>query len=179
MSRIGNKLITVPAGVTVTANNQLVTVKGPKGELSHNFSDLVEIQINGQEITVAPKDSSKAANMFQGTSRALLNNMIVGVSEGFKKQLEIVGVGYRAELKGNTLIVSAGYSHPCTFEIPNGIKVELPKNTQIVISGFDKQLVGQFAANVRACREPEPYHGKGIHYSDEHVRRKEGKTAKK
>lgn len=179
MSRIGNKIITIPAGVTVSQNGNNVTVKGPKGELSHNFSDLVEIQINGQEITIVAKDASKDANMFQGTTRALLHNMVVGVSEGFKKQLDIVGVGYRAELKGNTLVVSAGYSHTCDFEIPQGIKVELPKNTSIVISGFDKQLVGQFAANVRACREPEPYHGKGIHYSDEHIRRKEGKTAKK
>jgi large subunit ribosomal protein L6 len=179
MSRIGNKIISVPAGVTVTVENQNVTVKGPKGELNALISDLVEIQVNGQELSVVAKNDSKEANMFQGTTRANINNMVVGVSEGFKKQLEIVGVGYRAELKGNTIVVSAGYSNPVVLEIPQGIKVELPKPTIVVVSGINKQIVGQFAADIRAVREPEPYHGKGIHYSDEHVRRKEGKTAKK
>ena len=117
--------------------------------------------------------------MMHGTTRALLNNMIVGVSEGFKKQLDIIGVGYRAQLQGNTLVVSAGYSHPVELPVPAGVKVELPKNTTVIISGIDKQVVGQYAANIRAVRKPEPYKGKGIKYADEHIRRKEGKTAKK
>lgn len=180
MSRIGNKAITLPAGVNVNvAEGNFVTVKGPKGELSFQFNSELEIATEGSECVVKRPNDTKTMKMMHGTTRALLNNMVVGVSEGFKKQLDINGVGYRAQKNGNTLVVNAGYSHPVEMEIPTGLTVELPKNTQIIISGIDKQLVGQFAAEVREVRKPEPYKGKGIKYSDEHIRRKEGKTAKK
>lgn len=180
MSRIGNKAITLPAGVTVeVAAGNYVTVKGPKGELSFQFNSELEIATEGSECVVKRPNDTKVMKMMHGTTRALLNNMIVGVSTGFKKQLDITGVGYRAQLQGNTLVVSAGYSHTVEKPVPAGLKVELPKNTQIIISGIDKQLVGQYAAEIREIRKPEPYKGKGIKYSDEHVRRKEGKTAKK
>ena len=180
MSRIGNKAISIPAGVTVTvAEGNLVTVKGPKGELTAQFNSELEIIVEATMAEVKRPNDTKVMKTFHGTTRALLNNMVVGVSEGFKKQLEINGVGYRAQLQGNKLVVSAGYSHPVEKEIPEGVKVELPKNTVIVISGIDKQVVGQFAAEIREIRKPEPYKGKGIKYSDEVIRRKEGKTAKK
>ncbi|MDE7161598.1 MAG: 50S ribosomal protein L6 [Anaeroplasmataceae bacterium] len=180
MSRIGNKAITLPAGVTVNvAEGNLVNVKGPKGELSFQFNSELEIATEGSECVVKRPNDTKTMKMMHGTTRALLHNMVVGVSDGFKKVLEINGVGYRAQLQGNKVVVSAGYSHPVELEIPKGLKVELPKNTQIIISGIDKQLVGQFAAEIREVRKPEPYKGKGIKYSDEHIRRKEGKTAKK
>lgn len=180
MSRIGNKAITLPAGVSVNvAEGNFVTVKGPKGELSFQFNSELEIATEGSECVVKRPNDTKTMRMMHGTTRALLNNMVVGVSEGFKKQLDINGVGYRAQKTGNTLVVNAGYSHPVEMEIPAGLTVELPKNTQIIISGINKQLVGQFAAEIREIRKPEPYKGKGIKYSDEHVRRKEGKTAKK
>ena len=180
MSRIGNKAITLPAGVTVTvAEGNLVNVKGPKGELSFQFNSELEIATEGSECVVKRPNDTKTMKMMHGTTRALLHNMVVGVSDGFTKTLEINGVGYRAQLQGNKVVVSAGYSHPVELEIPKGLKVELPKNTQIIISGIDKQLVGQFAAEIREVRKPEPYKGKGIKYADEHIRRKEGKTAKK
>jgi large subunit ribosomal protein L6 len=180
MSRIGNKAINLPAGVTVEVkeNNQ-VTVKGPKGELCAQFNNELEISVEATQVVVKRPNDTKEVKTIHGTTRALLNNMIVGVSTGFKKQLEINGVGYRAQLQGNKLIVSAGYSHTVDMEIPAGLKVELPKNTTIIISGIDKQLVGQFAAEIREIRKPEPYKGKGIKYDYEHIRRKEGKTAKK
>ena len=180
MSRIGNKAINLPAGVTVDVkeNNQ-VTVKGPKGELCAQFNNELEISVEATQVVVKRPNDTKEVKTIHGTTRALLNNMIVGVSTGFKKQLEINGVGYRAQLQGNKLIVSAGYSHTVDMEIPAGLKVELPKNTTIIISGIDKQLVGQFAAEIREIRKPEPYKGKGIKYDYEHIRRKEGKTAKK
>ena len=180
MSRIGNKAIALPAGVTVTVNDgNVVTVKGAKGELSANFDSNLSIEVSATEVLVKRPDDSKETKTIHGTTRALLHNMIVGVSEGFKKTLEINGVGYRAQLQGNKLIVSAGYSHTVDMAIPAGLKVELPKNTQIIISGADKQVVGQFAAEIREIRKPEPYKGKGIKYDYEHIRRKEGKTAKK
>lgn len=180
MSRIGNKVITLPAGVSVdVAAGNFVTVKGPKGELSFQFNSELEIATVGSECVVKRPNDTKTMKMFHGTTRALLNNMVVGVSEGFKKQLEINGVGYRAQLQGNTLVISAGYSHQVEMPVPAGLKVELPKNTVIIVSGIDKQLVGQFAAEIREVRKPEPYKGKGIKYSDEVIRRKEGKTAKK
>ena len=180
MSRIGNKAITLPAGVTVDVQaRNFVNVKGPKGELSFQFNSELEIATEGSECVVKRPNDTKTMKMMHGTTRALLHNMVVGVSDGFKKVLEINGVGYRAALQGNKVVVSAGYSHPVALEIPKGLKVELPKNTQIIISGIDKQLVGQFAAEIREVRKPEPYKGKGIKYSDEHIRRKEGKTAKK
>ncbi len=182
MSRIGNKAITLPAGVSVNvAEGNLVTVKGPKGELSFQFNSELEIGTEGTECVVKRPNDTKQMKMFHGTTRALLHNMVVGVSEGFKKTLEINGVGYRAQLSGDKkkLIVSAGYSNNVEKEIPAGLSVELPKNTQIIISGIDKQKVGQFAAEIREIRKPEPYKGKGIKYDYEHIRRKEGKTAKK
>ena len=180
MSRIGNKAIALPAGVTVTVNEgNDVTVKGAKGELSAKFNNILTIEVSATEVLVKRPNDSKEAKTLHGTTRALLNNMIVGVSEGFKKTLEINGVGYRAQLQGNKLVVSAGYSHTVEMEIPAGLKVELPKNTIIIISGADKQVVGQFAAEIREIRKPEPYKGKGIKYDYEHIRRKEGKTAKK
>ena len=180
MSRIGNKAIQVPAGVTISvAEGNLVTVKGSKGELSFQFNSELEINVSATEVVVKRPNDSKEMKTIHGTTRALLNNMVVGVSEGFKKTLEINGVGYRAALQGNKLVVSAGYSHNVEMEVPAGLKVELPKNTIIVISGIDKQLVGQFAAEIRDIRKPEPYKGKGIKYDYETIRRKEGKTAKK
>ncbi len=180
MSRIGNKAIPVPAGVTISvAEGNLVTVKGSKGELSFQFNSELEINVSATEVVVKRPNDSKEMKTIHGTTRALLNNMVVGVSQGFKKNLEINGVGYRAALQGNKLVVSAGYSHNVEMEIPAGLKVELPKNTNIVISGIDKQLVGQFAAEIREIRKPEPYKGKGIKYDYETIRRKEGKTAKK
>ena len=180
MSRIGNKAIAIPQGVTVTVtegNN--VTVKGPKGELTSQFNNELEISVSATEVLVKRPNDTKLVKTMHGTTRALLHNMVVGVSEGFKKQLEINGVGYRAQLQGNKLIVSAGYSHTVDMEIPADLKVELPKNTVIIISGIDKQKVGQFAAEVREKRPPEPYKGKGIKYADEVIRRKVGKTGKK
>ena len=180
MSRIGNKAITLPAGVTVDVQaRNFVNVKGPKGELSFQFNSELEIATEGSECVVKRPNDTKTMKMMHGTTRALLHNMVVGVSDGFKKVLEINGVGYRAALQGNKVVVSAGYSHPVELEIPKGLKVELPKNTQIIISGIDKQLVGQFAAEIREVRKPEPYKGIVFKYSDEHIRRKEGKTAKK
>ncbi len=180
MSRIGNKAISIPAGVTVTvADGNKVTVKGPKGELTASFNSDLEIKVEASQAEVKRPNDTKVMKALHGTTRALLHNMIVGVSEGFVKKIEIVGVGYRAALNGKTLTLSAGYSHPVELQIPEGLKVELPKNTSIVISGCDKQLVGQFAAWVRETRKPEPYKGKGFKYEGEHIRRKEGKTAKK
>ena len=180
MSRIGNKAISIPAGVTVTVNEgNNVVVKGPKGELTAKFNSELEISVEATQAEVKRPNDTKIMKTMHGTTRALLNNMVVGVSEGFKKELQINGVGYRAQLQGNKLIVSAGYSHTVDMDIPADLKVELPKNTTIIISGIDKQKVGQFAAEIREIRKPEPYKGKGIKYSDEVIRRKEGKTAKK
>ena len=180
MSRIGNKVVNIPAGVTVNvADNNFVTVKGPKGELSFQFNNEMTISVSATEVAVKRPNDTKEMKTLHGTTRALIHNMVVGVSEGFTKKLEINGVGYRAALQGNTLVVSAGYSHNVEMPIPAGLKVELPKNTNIVISGIDKQLVGQFAAEIRDIRKPEPYKGKGIKYDYEVIRRKEGKTAKK
>jgi len=179
MSRIGNKVIQVPANVTVTigANNHVV-VKGPKGELEFQFNEKLTINQEGNEITISRPDNDIFTRKIHGTTRALLANMVHGVSEGFKKQLEIRGVGYRAQLQGNKVVLNMGYSHPVELEIPQNVTVTLPKNTEITIEGIDKQVVGEFAANIRAVRKPEPYLGKGIRYVDEYVARKAGKTAK-
>lgn len=179
MSRIGNKKVTLPAGVSFTNNNNYVTVKGPKGELSAQFDTNMVFEVEGNVVTIKRPDDSKEMKTIHGTTRANFNNMVVGVSEGFKKQLDIIGVGYRAQLSGNKLTVSAGYSHDVIFEVPADLKLEVVKGTTIIITGNDIQSVGSFAAKIRAVRKPEPYHGKGIRYTDEHVRRKEGKTAKK
>ena len=179
MSRIGNKLILLPAGVTLTVEGEnYVVVKGPKGELAFQFNANMGIEVNGTEVKVVRPDDSIFNKTIHGTTRAVLNNMVVGVSEGYSKTLLIEGVGYRASLKGNTLVVAAGYSHLVEMEIPQGLTVNCPSQTEIKISGIDKQLVGEFTANVRKIRKPEPYKGKGIRYSDEIIRRKEGKKAK-
>ncbi len=179
MSRIGNKVIQVPAGVTVSVSPEnYVVVKGPKGELEFQFNQSLDIVLEGQTITVKRPNDDIFSRKIHGTTRALLSNMVVGVSEGFKKELEIRGVGYRAQLQGNVVNLSMGFSHPVNLEIPAGLTVEIPKNTQVIISGADKQVVGEFAAKIRSVKKPEPYLGKGIRYVDEYVPRKAGKTAK-
>ena len=180
MSRIGNKPVALPSGVEViVAENNLVTVKGPKGELSRTFNANMQITVEGNELTVVRPNDNKENKMLHGTTRALLNNMVVGVSEGFTRELEIIGVGYRAQKQGEKLVLNAGYSHPVEMEAPAGVTIEVPNTTTVVVKGIDKQVVGEFAANIRAVRAPEPYKGKGIRYKGEHVRRKEGKKAKK
>ena len=178
MSRIGNKVIVLPAGVEVTNNDNVVTVKGPKGELTRKFSKDIEIRVEGTEVTLHRPNDSKEMKTIHGTTRALLNNMVIGVSEGFKKELEMRGVGYRAQLQGSKLVLAVGKSHPDEVEAPEGITFELPNPTNIVISGISKEVVGQTAAYVRSLRSPEPYKGKGIRYVGEYVRLKEGKTGK-
>jgi len=180
MSRIGNKPVALPSGVEViVAENNVVTVKGPKGELSRAFNSNLGIQVEGNDVIITRPNDEKLVKMIHGTTRALLNNMVVGVSEGFTRELEIIGVGYRAQKQGEKLVISAGYSHPVEMFAPEGVTVEVPTQTSVVVKGIDKQVVGEFAANIRAVRSPEPYKGKGIRYKGEHVRRKEGKKAKK
>jgi large subunit ribosomal protein L6 len=179
MSRIGNKVIQVPAGVTVTISPEnYVVVKGPKGQLEFQFNENLNIHQEGHEIKISRPNDEIFTRKIHGTTRALLANMVNGVSTGFKKQLEIRGVGYRAALQGNVVNLSLGYSHPINLEIPAGLSVSIPKNTDIIIEGADKQVVGEFAAKIRSYRKPEPYLGKGIRYVDEYVPRKAGKTAK-
>ncbi|GEK08055.1 50S ribosomal protein L6 [Pseudoalteromonas sp. McH1-7] len=174
MSRIAKAPITVPAGVEVTVNGQDIKVKGKNGELTRTINDAVEVSLNDNVITTAPREVANAWAQ-AGTARALINNMIVGVNDGYEKKLQLVGVGYRAAVKGKVLDLTLGFSHPVNFEIPAGITIEAPSQTEIVVKGADKQLVGQTAANIRSYREPEPYKGKGVRYADEHVRRKEAK----
>lgn len=178
MSRIGKKPIQIPQGVTVTVNGLTVEVKGPKGTLSIETHDTINVKVEDDTVIVERTSETKTERTLHGTIRSLINNMVIGVNEGYKKQLSMVGVGYRAQVSGNTITVSAGYSNPVEVAIPKGLTVEVEKNTQISVSGIDKQAVGEFAANIRAIRKPEPYLGKGIRYVDERVRRKEGKTAK-
>lgn len=177
MSRIGNRKLIVPQGVTVTVENNKVTVKGPKGELSLDLVKNISVEVNETELTVSRANDEKNTKAMHGTTNANIKNMITGVTEGFKKDLEIIGVGYRFNVKGNTLVINAGYSHPVEISVPAGLTVEAPSNTEISIKGIDKVLVGEFAANVRKVRQPEPYKGKGIRYKDEYVQRKEGKKA--
>ena len=178
MSRIGKKPIVIPAGVTVTVDNNTVNVKGGKGELTRTFSDLVEIKEEGAEIIVSRVDETTASNAQQGLTRTLIHNMVTGVSEGFEKKLELTGVGYRAALKGKDLDLSLGYSHPVIFPAPENISFVVPDNTHITVQGISKEQVGQVAAEIRMKRPPEPYKGKGIRYLGEHIRRKLGKAAK-
>lgn len=178
MSRIGNKVITVPAGVEVKLDNNLAVVKGPKGELTQQFDAELTFNVEGNEITVVRPSDSKRHRTIHGTTRALLANMIEGVSNGFRKDLELIGVGYRAQMQGSKLVLSVGYSHPVEFEEIPGIKLGVEGNTKVSIEGINKEIVGQYAAKVRAVRPPEPYKGKGIRYAGEYVRRKEGKTGK-
>ena len=171
MSRIGNRIITVPTGVTVEETNGVVTVKGPKGSLSQPM--LKDITMKVEEGQVIVERKNEAAKALHGTMNALIQNMITGVTDGYSKGLEILGVGYRFNVQGQKLTINAGYSHPVNMEVPAGLTVEQVSNTEITVKGIDKVLVGEFAANVRKVRQPEPYKGKGIRYKDEHVRRKE------
>ncbi|MFD0898291.1 50S ribosomal protein L6 [Loigolactobacillus binensis] len=178
MSRIGYKVINVPEKVTVTKTGDSVTVKGPKGELTRQFNPLITITQKDNVISFERADHGKQSRELHGTARANLANMVEGVSNGFTKKLQLVGVGYRAQLQGKKLILNVGYSNPVEMETPEGISLEVPSNTEINVSGISKQEVGQFAAVIRSVRSPEPYKGKGIRYVDEYVRRKEGKTGK-
>ena len=179
MSRIGNKVIQVPADVTVTVSPEnYVVVKGPKGQLEFQFNQNLTIKLEGNEISVARPNDEIFSRKIHGTTRALIQNMVTGVKDGFKKQLEIKGVGYRAQLQGNTVVLNMGFSHPVELEIPEGVTVTIPKNTEVTIEGADKQAVGEFAAKIRSVKKPEPYLGKGIRYVGEYVPRKAGKTAK-
>lgn len=179
MSRIGKRVLTIPENVNVEVNGQKVTVKGPKCELSLDLIKTIEVKINDKELTVEKLKEDKFTNQMHGTTNANIANMIKGVSEGYKKALEIVGVGYRFNVQGNTLTISAGYSHPVKMEVPAGITVKANSNTEIELEGVDKCALGEFAANIRKVRAPEPYKGKGIKYVGEQIRRKEGKKASK
>ena len=178
MSRIGKKPIEIPAGVDVQIDGSLITVKGPKGTLSRNLHPNMIVEKDGNTINVSRPNDDKLNRSLHGLTRTLISNMIVGVNETFKKELEVNGIGYRAELKGKDLLLKVGYSHDVIVAAADGITIEVPTPNKIVISGPDKQKVGQFAANVREKRPPEPYKGKGIKYADEHIRRKEGKAGK-
>ena len=178
MSRIGNKPVVIPAGVTIDLKDNTVTVKGPKGELSYTFNQNITLVQNEGEVVFTRPDDSKENKTIHGTTRAVFNNMVVGVTEGFQRELELTGVGYRAQLQGKKLVLNVGYSHPVEFTPEEGIEIEVPSNTKVIVKGYDKQKVGELAANIRGVRPPEPYKGKGIRYVDEFVRRKEGKTGK-
>ena len=179
MSRVGKMPIAIPAGVTVDiAENNLVTVKGPKGELSRQFAPEMTIKLEEGVLTVERPNDLKRNKALHGLTRALLNNMVTGVTEGFQKTLLIVGVGYRASMSGNDLNLSLGYSHPIVYKAPEGITIEVPEQTKIIVKGISKETVGQVAAEIRAYRQPEPYKGKGVKYDNEVIRRKVGKTGK-
>ncbi|MDO4486260.1 MAG: 50S ribosomal protein L6 [Bacillota bacterium] len=177
MSRIGIKPIALPAGVEVKVDdNNLVTVKGPKGELQEQISKLLKVEINDGVVTVSRDDDSAQKRAQHGLARTLINNMVIGVTEGYSKKLLLVGVGYKAEKKGKKLVMNLGYSHPVEMEDPEGIETEVPDATTVVVKGISKEQVGNYSANIRAWRRPEPYKGKGIKYDGEVIRRKEGKT---
>jgi len=178
MSRIGKRPVSVPNGVTTNIDGQTLSVKGPKGELALTLVDDVTIELGDDGITVAPRDESKRARSMWGMSRSLVENLVVGVTDGFSKTLEINGVGYRAALKGKDLQLNLGYSHDVVYSVPDGIQVQCPKPTEIVVSGIDRAQVGQVAAEIRRYRKPEPYKGKGVKYSNEFIFRKEGKKKK-
>lgn len=177
MSRIGRRVLVIPEGVTVNVNENVVDVKGRLGEMSLTVKEGITVKVDNNEVTVERANDTKVLKQLHGTTNANINNMLIGVSTGFKKELEINGVGYKFAVAGNTLTINAGYSHPVKMTAPAGIKLESPSQTELTISGFDKQVVGEFAAQVRDVRGPEPYKGKGIKYKDEHIRRKEGKKA--
>lgn len=177
MSRIGKKPVEIPKGVTINLDGNNIKVKGPKGELNRTIHPSINAEIVEGELLVTRPNDLKESRALHGLTRALIQNMVVGVTESYKKSLEIVGVGYKAELKGKNLLLNIGYSHPIYFLPPEEIKLEVPNPTQIIISGNDKELVGLVAAKIRSFRKPEPYKGKGIKYSDEHIIRKAGKTA--
>ncbi len=175
MSRIGKKAVTIPAGVTLTLDGQTVTVKGPKGQLSWTVAEEIELRQDGADLTFVPREDSKRARSMWGLSRTLIGNMVVGVTTGYEQTLELVGVGYRAALKGDALSLQLGFSHDVDVPPPAGVAFAVPKQTEIKISGIDKQVVGETAAKIRRIRPPEPYKGKGVRYAGEKVRRKEGK----
>ena len=175
MSRVAKAPIAIPAGVEVTLNGQEVTIKGAKGSLSRVFNDAVEVVVEDNVLRTVPREGYADATAQAGTARSLIHNMVVGVAQGFERKLQLVGVGYRANTAGSKLNLALGFSHPVEFDIPQGITIEVPTQTEIVVKGVDKHLVGQVAANIRAYRKPEPYKGKGVRYADEQVRRKEAK----
>jgi len=179
MSRIGRAPVTIPANVTVEVNNNVFTVKGPKGTLTQEYDPVITIKVENGQAVLSRANEEKATKAKHGLYRALLNNMVIGVTEGYKKSLVIAGVGYKVAKQGKKVVMNVGYSHPVEIEEIDGITLECPSVTEIVVTGIDKTKVGQFAANIRSVREPEPYHGYGIHYSDEVIERKEGKTAGK
>lgn len=179
MSRIGKRPIEIPEGVTVDIQQgNTVTVKGPKGELTNTFNEEMKIELEGNEMNVIRPSESKEHRSIHGTTRSVLDNMVVGVSKGFERSLELIGVGYRAQLQGKKLVLNVGYSHPVEFTPEEGIEIEVPENTKIIVRGIDRERVGALASNIRLTRPPEPYKGKGVRYVGEHVRRKEGKTGK-
>ena len=179
MSRIGKRVLSIPAGVSVNVEDGIVTVKGPKGELTLNLVKNIEVKVEETGVTVNTLKDDKFTHAMHGTTNANIKNMIIGVSEGYKKGLEIVGVGYKFNVSGNKLTINAGYSHPVVMEVPTGITVKGISNTEIELEGINKEQVGEFAANIRKVRKPEPYKGKGIKYKGEQIRRKEGKKASK
>lgn len=178
MSRVGKKPIEIPAGVTVTNENNHLTVKGPKGELSRTFNQDIQIAIEENVITISRPSDAKDHRALHGTTRAVLANMVEGVAKGFERSLDLIGVGYRASKQGKKLVLNVGYSHPVEIDPEEGIEIEVPSNTKVIVKGTDKERVGALAANIRGVRPPEPYKGKGIRYEGEFVRRKEGKTGK-
>ena len=178
MSRIGRKPVVVPAGVEVTVNGNVVTVKGPKGQLEQEISKNLTVEVKEGEVVVTRPTDNREDRSQHGLARTLINNMIIGVTQGFEKKMQLIGVGYKAEKKGNTLVMQLGYSHPVEMVDPEGITTEVPNATEVIVRGADKALVGNYAANIRAWRKPEHYTGKGIKYVDEVIRRKEGKTGK-
>lgn len=178
MSRVGLKPVEVPSGVEVNIDNTTITVKGPKGELQREIHHAMIVKLEDNQITVARPSDHKEHRSLHGTTRSVINNMIEGVTNGFEKKLELVGVGYRAQKTGNKLVLNVGLSHPVEFVEENGLEIEVPANTKITIKGINKEAVGALASNIRATRKPEPYKGKGVRYEGEYVRRKEGKTGK-
>jgi large subunit ribosomal protein L6 len=180
MSRIGNSPITVPSGVDVSVVDRMITVKGPKGSLSRELPGLITIRQDGEQLIVERPDDSREQRSLHGLTRSLVNNMVIGVHEGFRKELEIVGVGYRAEAQGSSALkLALGFSHPVNVSAPEGIAFEVPTATQVIVTGIDKEVVGQVAANIRSIRKPEPYKGKGVRYAGERILRKAGKAGKK
>lgn len=177
MSRIGNNPVTIPSGVTVNLDGHTITVKGPKGELTRELHSNIDLKVEDDQITFTRPDDNKFNRSIHGTTRSMVANMVEGVTNGYKKQLQLIGVGYRAQLQGKKLVLNVGLSHPVEFE-SDDVDFEVPSNTEITVSGISKERVGELAANIRAVRPPEPYKGKGIRYVDEYVRRKEGKTGK-
>jgi large subunit ribosomal protein L6 len=178
MSRIGRLPVEIPSAVQVTVAGQQVTVKGPKGELSIDVAEPIAVEVADNEVRVARPDDERRSKQLHGLTRTLVNNMVVGVTEGYSKTLEVVGTGYRVQAKGNGLELALGFSHPVNYEAPDGISFQVETPTRFHINGIDKQLVGEVAANIRKLRAPEPYKGKGVRYADEHIRRKAGKAGK-